>query len=92
MTSSIKYITFGKIIQRIALKQEARLGITLLLVLTLMRLPSDECIMKSWNKQLFSKLHKNVMTGCFVKRNAKTAFFKAIHKYCTTNQLLNSFN
>ena len=47
---------------------------------------TDECVTKSFlDKQLFSKLHKRVMTESFLKANAKTAFFTAIPEFCTAN-------
>ena len=37
-----------------------------------------ECVSKSfWNCQLFSKLHKRVMTERFLKHSANTAFFQS---------------
>ena len=74
------------------------------LVSTLTRLPTEECVTKSfrdnsffqsYSKRVtgtnsFSQSSQRVMTEDFLKPNAKTAFFKAIFKFCTVNQLFKS--
>ena len=75
------------------------------LVSTLTRLPTEECITKSfWDNSFFQSYSKRVtktnsfsqssqrvMTEGFLKPYAKTAFFKAILKFCTANQLFKKF-